>query len=322
MRELRDRMKRQLLPHVVRPVRDQPCLGATRPRELLSSPLQTIVEPTHVSLPPPQQPSGSWVTRSLVALLRQHRLPTRVSRWLDRSLIALGLPTKTFCVRGLQFRVRRLTADEFFVREVLIDRQYNPAGFEINPTDNVLDIGGNVGAFAVGAASQAGRGRVISVEPVQENFSLLVRNVGLNQLKNIIPVRAAVLAQRRPVTVYLSPEGTGSHSVFADVTGSPRGEQQVDGVTLPDLFEQYQLDVCHFLKLDCEGAEYEILYGLPESYFPRIEKLAIEYHARGGEPKRTQSDKLVAHLQAVGYRIEGYTDVADTPRGMIHARRI
>ena len=292
-----------------------------RPRELLSSPQCRIVEPTIVSLPPPQEPSGSWVTRSLVALLRQHRLPTRVSRWLDRSLIALGLPTKTVRVHGLRMLVRRLTADEFFVREVLVDRQYNPDGFEINPTDNVLDIGGNVGAFAIGAAIQACRGRVVSVEPVQENFSLLVRNVGLNKLKNVIPVRAAVLSQRRPATVYLSPEGTGSHSVFADVTGPPRGEQRVDGVTLPDLFDQYQLDVCHFLKLDCEGAEYEILYGLPESYFPRIEKLAIEYHARAGEPKRRQSDGLVAHLQAVGYRIEAYTDVADTPRGMIHARR-
>ena len=217
--------------------------------------------------------------------------------------------------------VRRLTADEFFVREVLVDRQYNPDGFEINPTDNVLDIGGNVGAFAIGAAIRACRGRVVTVEPVQENFSLLVRNVGLNKLKNVIPVRAAVLSQRGPATVYLSPEGTGSHSVFADVTGPPRGEQQVDGVTLPDLFDQYQLDVCHFLKLDCEGAEYEILYGLPKSYFPRIEKLAVEYHARGGEPKRRQSDGLVAYLQAAGYRIEAYTDVADTPRGMIHARR-
>ena len=197
-------MERQRLSHVVRPVRDRSRLEATRPRESLSSPLQYIVEPTIVSLPPPQEPSGSWVTRSLVALLRQHRLPTRVSRWLDRSLIALGLPTKTVRVHGLQLPVRRLTADEFFVREVLIDRQYNPAGFEINPTDNVLDIGGNVGAFAVGAAIQAGRGRVISVEPVQENFSLLVRNVGLNKLKNVIPVRAAVLSQRRPATATAS----------------------------------------------------------------------------------------------------------------------
>lgn len=284
--------------------------------------LQRIVEPTIVSLPPPLEPSGSWITRSLVALLRQHRLPTRASRWLDRSLIAMGLPTKTIGAHGLRMLVRRLTADEFFVREVFVDRQYNPDGFEINPTDNVLDIGGNVGAFAIGAAIRACRGRVVTVEPVQENFSLLVRNVALNRLKNIVPVRAAVLSQRRSATVYLSPEGTGSHSVFADVTGPPCGEQRVDGVTVPDLFDQYQLDVCHFLKLDCEGAEYEILYGLPASCFPRIEKLAIEYHARAGESKRQQSDGLISHLQAVGYRIEAYTDVADTPRGMILARRV
>ena len=117
------------------------------------------MEPTIVSLPPPLEPSGSWLTRSLVAVLRQHRLPTRVSRWLERSLIALGLPTKTVRMHGSRLLVRRLTADEFFVREVLVDRQYNPAGFEINPTDNVLDVGGNIGAFAIDAAIRASRGR-------------------------------------------------------------------------------------------------------------------------------------------------------------------
>lgn len=279
------------------------------------------MEPTLVSLPPPLKPSGNWLTRSLVALVWQRRLPTRVADWLDRSLIALGRPTKTIHAPGARLRVRRLTADEFFVREVFLDRQYNPDGFEINPTDNILDVGGNVGAFAINAALQACRGRVISVEPVQENFALLAQNVGLNRLQNVILVRAAVLSEHGSATVYLSPEGTGSHSVYADVSGPPRGEQRVDVVTLPDLFEQHQLDICHFLKLDCEGAEYEILYGLPRPYFSRIEKLAIEYHARAGESKRRQADGLVAHLQAVGYRIEAYTDIADTPRGMILARR-
>ena len=279
------------------------------------------MEPTLVSLPPPLEPSGNWITRSLAALFWQRRLPTRVAGWLDRSLIAVGLPTKTIHAPAARLRVRRLTADEFFVREVFLDRQYNPDGFEINPTDNVLDVGGNIGAFAVNAALQACQGRVISVEPVQENFALLVQNVGLNRLQNVIPVHAAVLCERGSATVFLSPEGTGSHSVYADVSGPPRGAQRVGVVTLPDLFEQHRLDVCHFLKLDCEGAEYEILYGLPRPYFSRIEKLAIEYHARAGEAKRRQADGLVAHLQAVGYRIEAYTDVADTPRGMILARR-
>jgi FkbM family methyltransferase len=279
------------------------------------------VEPTLVLLPPPLEPPGNWATRSLVALLTQRRLPTRVARLFERALIALGWPTKTLRAGSLRFRVRRLTADEFFVREVLVERQYNPDGFEINPADQIIDVGGNVGAFAIGAAVLARRGRVVTLEPVLENFSLLVRNVRLNGLDNIVPVRAAVLSQRRPATVYLSPEGTGSHSLFADLTGPPHGEQQVDGMTLPDVFDRYQLDVCHFLKLDCEGAEYEILYGLPSSYFSRIEKLAIEYHARPGNPKRRQADGLVTHLQNAGYQIAAYTDVVGTNRGMILARR-
>ena len=279
------------------------------------------MEPTLVSLPPPLEPPGNWLTRSLVAVFLQHRLPTRAARGLDRALIALGLPTKTVRVQGLRLKVRRLTADEFFVREVLVDRQYSPAGFEINPTDTVIDVGGNVGAFAIGAAVEARNGRVVAVEPVRENFSLLVRNIRLNRLNNVVPVQAAVLSERRPATVYLSPEGTGSHSVFAELTGTPRGEQQVDSVTLPELFDRYQLNICHFLKLDCEGAEYEILRGLPESCFQRIQKLVVEYHALPGQSKRGQSDELVAHLQTAGYRIEAYTDVAGTNRGMIYARR-
>jgi FkbM family methyltransferase len=279
------------------------------------------VEPTLVSLPPPTEPPGNWATRSLVALLKQRRLPTRLARALDRTLLALGVPTKTLRAAGLRFHVRRLTADEFFVREVLVERQYNPDGFEINPTDQIIDVGGNVGAFAIAAAAQARRGRIVTLEPVQENFSLLVRNVRLNGLDNIVPVRAAVLSQQRPATVYLSPEGTGSHSLFAELTGPPRGAQQVEGLTLADVFERFQIEVCHFLKLDCEGAEYEILYNLSPTYFSRIEKLAIEYHTRAGESKRQQADGLVAHLQHAGYRIDVYTDVLGTNRGMILARR-
>lgn len=279
------------------------------------------VEPTLVTLPPPLEPPGNWAARALVALLWQRRLPTRVARALDRGLIALGWSTKTVRAGTWRFRVRRLTADEFFVREVLVERQYNPAGFEINPADQIIDVGGNVGAFAIAAAAQAPRGRVITLEPVQQNFSLLVRNIRLNSLANILAVRAAVLAERRPATVYLSREGTGSHSLFRDLTGPPRGAQQVEGLTLADVFQRYSLDVCHFLKLDCEGAEYEILYGLAPAQLARIEKLAIEYHAHPGQSKRQQADALVAYLQDAGYHIAAYTDVVDTNRGLILARR-
>lgn len=283
------------------------------------------MEPTLVSLPPSVTPSGNWVVRSLIAIFRERRLPTRVARTLDRLLAGLGASTKTIRAGGLPMHVRRLSADVFFVREALVERQYNPPGFEIQPTDRIIDVGGNIGAFAVCAAVQAPRGRVVTLEPAAENFALLVRNLRLNRLRNVIPVPAAVLSDARPATLYLSPDGTGSHSIFADLAAAPHAAphavQPTDAVSLPELFERYELDVCQFLKLDCEGAEYEILYELPASYFPRIEKIALEYHARPNAPKRQQADGLVAHLQRVGYRIAGYTDVADTNRGMIFARR-
>lgn len=279
------------------------------------------MEPTLVSLPPPLEPSGNWLSRSLTALLKQRRLPTRVARTFERAKMVLGSPTKLVKLQGLRFHVRRLTADEFFVREVVADRQYNPAGFEINPTDQVVDVGGNVGAFAIWAGTCASRGRVITLEPVAENFSLLVRNIRLNGLPQVLPVRAAVTSQHGAATVYLSPEGTGSHSLLAEFAGPYRNSQHVEGVTLPDVFERHQLDQCDFLKLDCEGAEYEILYNLPLECFRRIDKLVLEYHTKAGEPKRRQSDGLIACLQNAGYRIAAYTDVADTNRGMIYARR-
>ena len=183
-------------------------------------------------------------------------------------------------------------------------------------------MGGNVGAFAVWAATCASRGRVISLEPVQENFALLVQNLRLNALDLVVPIRAAVTAERRSATVYLSREGTGSHSILAEFAGQPSGQQRVDGVTLPDVFEQHQLDTCDFLKLDCEGAEYEILHSLPLAWYRRIRRLAVEYHTKPGAPKRGQPDALVERLQDAGYRIETYTDVVGTPRGMIYALRV
>ncbi len=279
------------------------------------------MDPVPVVPQPLWQPPGNWLRRSCRALFQERRLPTRLAESLDRLWLRLGRTTRLVRTAGCQLRVRRLAADPHYVQEVFQQRAYNPPGYEIGPTDTVLDVGGNIGAFAVLAGRQAARGRVLTVEPVAENFRLLCDNLRRNRLDHVQPIQAAVLGIRADeITVYCSAAGSGHHSVIPELAGNLQGSQRVPGLTLEMLFDRFQLERCDFLKMDCEGAEFEILHSLPPELAARIAKLALEYHARSHRPKREQADELIDRLQDCGFQVDIYTDVLDTPRGMIFAR--
>ncbi len=253
--------------------------------------------------------------------MRQRRLPSGLSATLDRLWIRLGRRHKTVTVGQLQFTVRRLAADEHFIRDVVVNEEYAPAGYEISNDDLVIDVGGNIGSFALYAASKARHGRIVSLEPILDNFRLLVRNVRQNRFENIITKRAALVARRAPVRVYLSTYGEGGHSVRPDLAQQSRDYEEVDGITLEDVMEDFQLPHCDFLKLDCEGAEFEILQQINPAVCHRVKKLVVEYHTFPGRDKHEQAGQLVARLLELGFSIDHYTDVIGTNWGTIYARR-
>ena len=53
---------------------------------------------------------------------------------------------------------------------------------------------------------------------------------------------------------------------------------EVPCLGLFDVFEEHKIDRCDLLKLDCEGAEYEVLYNAPEEVLNKIDQMAIEVH--------------------------------------------
>lgn len=274
------------------------------------------MDPIRIAHPTAATPRRPLFVRGVRAVFVEHRLPHAVTGWWDRRMLALGRCHKTMRVDGWAFRVRRVGVDADVLLNVLDGAEYHPPGYDIRPTDVVVDVGANIGAFTVPAATAAYRGRVIAVEPDADNFRLLTANVRRNGCRNVAAVRQAVAGQTGRVRLTVDRNSSGHRIGPADEAGAT-----VPAVRLSDLLDAHQVDRCDFLKLDCEGAEFDILESMPPADFDRIRRIALEYHA-DVEQKRERAAELIRRLCERGFRIDWYTDVVGEPVGHLFATRV
>lgn len=242
-------------------------------------------------------------------------------------LRALPLPNGTIC--HLVSAAMRPAA-EVLKWEIFSRGRYAHPGFELHPTDTVLDVGGNIGLFMLWAAPQVPRGRVVSVEPAPRAFACLEMNVARNNLANVTALHAAAGARDGMLELVTYP-GLESLTHAADVPPPSIGKiLQGTGwarriraplVPLARIMDDQKLAQVDYLKLDCEGGEFEILRGLPDAYWPRIARIAIEFHDAG--PQRRHGE-LVSILKARGYDVKVEASALDRilKSGAIWARRL
>ena len=79
------------------------------------------------------------------ALLFEQRFPYKYNIKFDKILNVLGFRSKIIYSNGLKIKVKRLTCEESFVTNIIVNKEYNPEKYMIEKNDTVIDIGGNVG---------------------------------------------------------------------------------------------------------------------------------------------------------------------------------
>ncbi len=187
-------------------------------------------------------------------------------------------------VRNRVFR-RRMPAD-FGRRPIWVSpdarlRYLKPgrAGFEssllafakrfIFPGAKVLDIGGNVGEFALAAAHRAGTGgQVVTVEPDPFLGSLILRTSAekANRDLSMRLLSAAVSNQQGISCFFISARGRASNALASSGTedmGGVRQEYLVPVLKLDDIVAEMEgVDV---IKIDVEGAEWLVLQGAEDT---------------------------------------------------------
>ena len=195
---------------------------------------------------------------------------------------------------GTKYITRANTIDLTVINEILVFKQYGNLVKFISEKSSIIDIGAHIGAFSILAAKMTSNGKIFSYEPDRENFAMLDKNIKINHLeKRITAFQLGVGKKRGEAEFYLDKKNSGMHSFY-----NKKGKLiKIKTITLADVFKSNKVKKCDFLKMDCEGAEYEIFYSTPRECFRKIKYIAMEYHRLG------DIQKMKAFLKSNGFEI-------------------
>lgn len=163
--------------------------------------------------------------------------------------------------------------DPLIYKEVILSNQYNVSEQELSGR-TVIDVGANIGCFTLLAAKLKAM-LVIGVEPVKKTHDTLKQNITTSQFKNIIALKNVVTdKQGVDHKISFQNENSGANSLY----NVNENYELVQSITLETLLKlSYGDDI--FLKLDCEGAEYDIIMNATKDSMKRIKTLVMEVHS-------------------------------------------
>ena len=150
---------------------------------------------------------------------------------------------------------------------------------KIKPSDIIFDCGAFIGHFTIGAAKKTYKGKVFAFEPFQENMKLLLKNIKLNNFKNVVLIQKAVSENEKEITFCFQkgvPSGSGIYTESRARIGESRS---IQCTTIDQIFKEYALNRVDFIKMDIEGMERKALMGAKEVISKFKPKLSIcTYH--------------------------------------------
>jgi FkbM family methyltransferase len=140
--------------------------------------------------------------------------------------------------------------------------------------DTVVDIGAHMGRYTITSSKSVGAsGKVIAVEAHPYNFRILMHNLRSNNLKNVSALNCAVYSKKAKLKLYLPDEHLGytmHHSLMTNYLTSKYSNEiqrryiEVEADTLDNLLKVRGINEVNWIKIDVEGAEYEVLKGAKE----------------------------------------------------------
>lgn len=161
----------------------------------------------------------------------------------------------------------------------------------IKPGMIVCDVGANIGAHTIHFGRLVGpTGRVAAFEPQRLLFQMLCANVALHNLNNVFCYQLAVGRELRDVKVIEADPDTAMN--FGGIALSVLMSTDADAEPLQIVPLQFP---CHFMKVDVEGMEAEVLEGAADMIRTYQPLLYVE------NDRLDRSEDLIKLVRRLGY---------------------
>lgn len=220
------------------------------------------------------------------------------------ALPKLGRNTVLELRDGTRYFVRAGTPDLGVINEAaFLDPYLGPGFLTLRRDSVVVDVGANIGDFAIRAATRCPDGRVFAIEPLSATGSMIDKQAALNGIRNITWIPAALSGSA----------GETSSDTIGGLYKDTGPTEQIRVMTLAQLVHELGLSGIDVLKLDCEGAEWDILPAA-EEVLPLVQQICMEFHCERG----WTAARLSTWLRARGFDV---THTGGSWNGLLWARR-
>jgi len=183
--------------------------------------------------------------------------------------------------------------------EVFKDGIYRPYLPFIKKGTVALDIGANIGLVSIHFSRFFER--VISLEPSEEHFDALTRNLQSNNIINVTPIKKALYIRSGKFPFGGPKDNRTMRSLHMATWQNGKSNEEIEVITIDQLFEEEKLERVHLLKLDIEGSECEVVSSAGfQKVADKIDCIVGERHEWGGRHPHQLDEALKMNGFTIG----------------------
>lgn len=207
--------------------------------------------------------------------------------------------------RGHDIELRNGTSDFSVYIQVVALADYSPVMRRIGgePVSFVVDAGANIGLTSLFLSDLFPGAKVVALEVERSNLDVLRRNTAS---VDRIDVRLQALWSHSTRVRIVDPDDAKWSFRVEEVPTTEPASEGIDAVGLADLLTESGADRIDVLKLDIEGAEFEVFRHETDSWLPRTRLIVAELHDKKIPGCTTEFFRATS---AEGFRYEFHSEL-------------